>query len=97
MTDQTTPAPLPGSATEPQTAAPAPSGANRCRCGIWWAGMSTAHCASCHITFTSVSGFTLHRKGGTCATPADLGMVLSDRKYPAWALPGAWTGPEETA
>lgn len=50
----------------------------------------------CHLTFTSVSGFTLHRKGGKCSVPADLGMVLADRKYPAWAMPGTWSGPEET-
>lgn len=69
----------------------------RCSCNAWWTGIAAAHCSGCHLTFTSVSGFTLHRKGGNCSVPADLGMVLADRKYPAWAMPGTWSGPEGDA
>lgn len=51
----------------------------------------------CHLTFTSVSGFTAHRKGGKCVQPTDLGMVTADRKWLGWAMPGTWAGPEDDA
>lgn len=98
MTDQTLPGMLAGVAVEPVSqpvGVPMPTNAIRCSCGEWWTGIGAAHCAGCHLTFTSVSGFTLHRKGGHCQDPANLGMVPADRKYPAWAMPGTWTGPEE--
>lgn len=97
MTDQNMPAPLAGETVDalPRLVeVEVPANAFRCSCGEWWTAISAAHCSGCHLTFTSVSGFTLHRKGGKCSVPADLGMVLADRKYPAWAMPGTWSGPE---
>lgn len=34
-----------------------------CRCGARWQGELISHCASCHLTFTSVTGFDDHRTG----------------------------------
>ncbi len=60
---------------------------NRCRCGVRWAGSNTCHCGApgCHRTFTGVSAFDLHRRGGQCADPATVGMVVAPgRAYEAW-------------
>lgn len=51
----------------------------------------------CHVTFTSVSGFTLHRRRGKCENPASVGMVPAGRNYPAWTMPGTWNGPDGDA
>ena len=41
---------------------------------------SNAHCAACHRTFGSVSGFDRHRRGGECVDPATIGELrLTDR------------------
>lgn len=32
-----------------------------CRCGAKWAGENLCHCATCHLTFMSVTGFDAHR------------------------------------
>jgi hypothetical protein len=41
-----------------------------CRCGTSWhqRGDATAHCASCHRTFTSTHGFDSHRRDGEGGT-----------------------------
>ena len=57
------------------------------RCGARWSGYATAHCASCHRTFTAVGNFDKHRTRAGCADPASLGMALSTRIYDAWSLP----------
>ncbi len=44
----------------------------RHRCGAEWAGLSVAHCGTCCLTFRSATGFVIHRRGGRCATPAEL-------------------------
>ena len=41
-------------------------------CGTAWRGELVCHCASCHLTFRSVSGFDEHRTGGRCRTTAQL-------------------------
>ena len=83
---------VPGVSTpEPQSKRPERrTGMARCGCGAEWGGLSAAHCAGCHQTFTSVSGFTAHRKGGQCHDPHSLGMVPADRKWLGWALPGSY-------
>lgn len=70
----------------------------RCRdCGIWWSGATTAHCPTCHYTFTTPTIFDIHRVGEptrrTCRHPGD----LTDHDLPlrqverggalAWAYP----------
>lgn len=84
--------------TEPLSDAPGlpvPNNAIRHSCGEWWTGTGAAHCGGCHRTFTSVSGFTAHRKRGVCTNPESLGMVVADRKWFGWAMPGTWNGPED--
>lgn len=74
---------------------PTPALPNTCgRCGTRWAGTRTAHCGSCHISFSSPSSFDAHRirrgtKEGTCADPAAVGLIRQDRAgYAVWAAPG---------
>jgi hypothetical protein len=49
---------------------------------------SNAHCASCHLTFGSVRGFDLHRRGGGCRYPGNLRMHLDAGGR--WRMDG-WT------
>lgn len=55
-------------------------------CPARWTGTSTAHCAGCHHTFSSVTGFDTHRRQGQCADPATVGLVHNDTR-------GCWTFP----
>lgn len=34
-----------------------------CRCGARWFGEAICHCATCHLTFTSIGPFDAHRVG----------------------------------
>jgi hypothetical protein len=44
-----------------------------CKCGARWKGEAIAHCAVCHLTFTTVNNFDYHtRGGGRCRTEAEL-------------------------
>jgi hypothetical protein len=61
------------------------------RCGATWGGMNTAHCAGCCTTWTGVTAFDTHRKGGVCATPESIGMVQTGRDYPCYGLPSDGT------
>lgn len=45
------------------------------------AGTNFCQCASCHRYFGGVTGFDLHRIGGTCADPARLDMSQDARGY----------------
>lgn len=61
---------------------------------VAWTGTARCHCSACGETFTSISGFDLHRSGsrdrrfkqGECSDPAERGLVLNDRGY--WRSPG---------
>lgn len=71
-----------------------PSLPNACgRCANRWSGTRTAHCGTCHRTFSSPTAFDLHRirrgtAAGTCADPADVGLVEHHRPgYAVWASP----------
>jgi hypothetical protein len=47
---------------------------------------SNAHCGACHHTFSGVSAFDRHRRGGECINPRDLGLHADPRgvwRYPA--------------
>lgn len=62
------------------------------RCGARWSGSQTCHCAApgCCRTFTGIGAFDRHRRGGTCADPATIGMVLAPgRAYDAWTVADA--------
>lgn len=47
-----------------------------------------AHCGACHVTFSGVWAFDVHRRGGQCAAPASLGMVER-----TWGRPGVYSWP----
>lgn len=44
-----------------------------------------AHCGACHHTFSGVSSFDAHRRGGACIEPAERGMAERDG---VWRIPG---------
>lgn len=45
---------------------------NCIQCGTYWRGALICHCATCHLTFTSVGPFDEHRYQGRCRTQAEL-------------------------
>lgn len=55
------------------------------KCTNRWSGANTAHCATCHNTFTGVAAFDKHRQNGKCAHPAEVNLTLNPtRAYPCW-------------
>jgi hypothetical protein len=60
----------------------------RCRCGATWRGFSIAHCAVCHLTFTTVGNFDHHLFRDGCRTEAE----LRDKGYEPNAA-GHWRKP----
>lgn len=64
-----------------------------CRCGTRWLAPN-AHCShlNCHYTFFSVRGLDVHRRGGTCREPSEVGMIrVPGRAYECWGYPGEVT------
>lgn len=63
------------------------------RCGAYWGGLKTAHCAACHQTFTTVANFDHHRDGSHsrntrhCVPPLTVGLIHAGRAYPCWSQP----------
>lgn len=57
------------------------------RCLSRWDGYNTAHCESCHATFTTVRVFDSHRRDGKFLPPRDVGLVLARRDYRCWTTP----------
>jgi hypothetical protein len=52
------------------------------------------HCSVCHRTFAGVTAFDLHRRGGQCAKPEDIGMIQRDgiwRDSSRGPRPDFWT------
>ncbi|MEU4568679.1 hypothetical protein [Micromonospora sp. NPDC023956] len=47
-------------------------------CSARWTGLTLAHCAGCHLTFSAVSTFDRHRAGTVnarrCLDPAEVGL-----------------------
>lgn len=69
-----------------------PTNTPHCRCGATWTGLTAAHCATCHTTFTSTTGFDRHRRAGQCLTPEAAGLVPIHRKtWTGYGLPGSYT------
>lgn len=80
-----------------QKASPTPKRMIRCQhCDARWGGLKTAHCPTCHETFTTVPTFDKHRTGShvhdtrRCVPPQDAGLVDAGRAYPCWAQPGTY-------
>lgn len=65
------------------------------KCGCTWGGVNTAHCAACCITFSGLTAFDAHRRGGACLTPEKAGLVQTGRDYPCFGYPStgdSWWG-----
>jgi hypothetical protein len=58
-------------------------------CGAWWTGNERSHCGGCHLTFSSLTSFEIHRRGLTCNEPAKVGLVARQAKFgDIWGQPG---------
>lgn len=66
-------------------------------CAAQWNASATAHCGSCHRSFSGVSLFDRHRyitqTSGGCIDPAEL---MSNGKRVAFLRDGVWRYPELT-
>jgi hypothetical protein len=60
-------------------------------CQQWWTGTERSHAGCCHRTFSSLSAFDRHRKGGRCNDPATVGLVARQMPY---GLLWSWPGPD---
>lgn len=57
-------------------------------CGSWWTGNERSHCGGCCRTYSSLTSFDRHRKGGHCNDPASVGLVAREKPYGTlWGLP----------
>lgn len=73
-------------------AQPAPPGAiTHGTCGRWWTGSERSHASCCHETFSSLSAFDAHRKGGRCNPPETVGLVARQK---AFGVLWGWPSPE---
>lgn len=65
------------------------------RCPTRWSGAKTAHCPTCHETFSGPSAFDQHRTGGACVPADDAvmlkhGLARQERAgYRVWGYAGA--------
>ncbi|MFC8182425.1 hypothetical protein ACFULT_26435 [Rhodococcus sp. NPDC057297] len=57
------------------------------RCQKRWGGMNTCHCTGCHTTFSGITAFDAHRRGGICSPPMIVGLRLTDRAYECYGHP----------
>jgi len=84
----------PGPHPTPKT--PAPRWITCGRYRAHWTGLGTTHCSGCHRTFTGVTAFDIHRRGGQCHDPATVldrngepRLVPVTRRYwIGWGQPG---------
>lgn len=57
-------------------------------CRKWWTGNERSHASCCHETFSSLTAFDRHRKGGQCNDPASVGLVARAKPYGTlWGFP----------
>jgi hypothetical protein len=59
-------------------------------CAQRWSGLRACHCAACHCTFSGVSAFDRHQRGGRCQHPA---VVALDERDGVWRFPGPSESP----
>jgi hypothetical protein len=58
-------------------------------CDNRWTGLRACHCGACHLTFTGIRGFDIHRRGSRCNDPATVGLVQIPRQHwTGWGEPG---------
>lgn len=56
-------------------------------CDTRWSGARTAHCSGCHLSFTGMTTFDMHRNGGRCLRPWAMGMVaVPGRASEVWGF-----------
>lgn len=48
-------------------------------CPARWGAFGAAHCAACHVTFSTAGNFDRHRASFECREPASVGLVLNER------------------
>jgi hypothetical protein len=80
-----------------------------CGCGRVWTAAREAHCAGCHLHFSSDSAFDAHRNPAPRLGPYDEAVLCksetelresgrlvekASRFGRLWARPGSWGGPE---
>lgn len=65
-------------------------------CPATWTGLSVAHCAACHETFSGVQLFDAHRSAdgerGACIPPAEVQGRGGEQRM--FFRDGMWRGPE---
>ena len=75
-------------------------------CGAVWTARNAAHCAGCHLTFSSDTAFDRHRRHGQCVDPATAVSKSGESRFtlrrdrsghPVWGLPGSWKPEDEAA
>ncbi|WP_442939219.1 FDXHR family putative zinc-binding protein [Nonomuraea sp. SYSU D8015] len=67
-------------------------------CPAEWGGETRAHCSGCHRTFTGITAFDVHHKGGECWPPRQVGLeaLHTSGNQILWGkpregeLPAAW-------
>lgn len=60
-------------------------------CRSWWTGGERSHCGGCCRTYTSLSAFDRHRRGGQCLDPQTAGLIARQKPY---GLLWGWPGPD---
>lgn len=60
-----------------------------CGCGAWWTGQNTSHCTACHETFTGITAFDAHHRGGHKHPSTMEALALIDRAHgqKVWGYP----------
>lgn len=71
-------------------------------CGASWTGTRAAHCGGCCLTFSSLTAFDAHQRGGMpgriCRKPDEVGLVPVEKPYGVlWSWPGADRNPHAAA
>lgn len=57
-----------------------------CDCHRSWTGMKEAHCAECHLHFSTDKLADRHRKGDACMTPGELLRLRTDSGKPVFRV-----------
>lgn len=71
-------------------------------CGASWTGTRTAHCGGCCLTFSSLTAFDAHQRGGRpgqiCRKPDEVGLVPVEKSHgTVWSWPGNGHNPHAKA
>ncbi|WP_019358020.1 FDXHR family putative zinc-binding protein [Streptomyces sp. AA1529] len=82
---------VPAGNGNPANTPPPPNAIWHGECGRWWTGNERSHASCCHETFSSLSAFDAHRRGGHCNPPHTVGLIARPKPFgPLWG----WPAPE---